>query len=123
MTKSLLKSYFVSKSIKKSIDLTLIVRKPNNPHIYLLSYRDLTLIWKIGHVAMVATNQSRFPPEMLKTEGEAGGFQHFPQDLANVNAWKIMFIHYNDMRHGCTIKTIIIRLLGQYKGGTSWMRN
>ena len=27
----------------------------------------------------------------LKTEGEALGFQHFPQALENVNEWKIMF--------------------------------
>ena len=27
----------------------------------------------------------------MKTSGFALGFQHFPQDLANVNEWKIMF--------------------------------
>ena len=34
-------------------------------------------------------NIRKVPGEMLKTEGEARGFQHFPQDLANVNEWKI----------------------------------
>ena len=28
---------------------------------------------------------------MLKTEGDALGFQHFPRDLANVNECKIVF--------------------------------
>ena len=32
--------------------------------------------------------------EILKTEGEAQGFQHLPRDLANVNEWKIMFDPY-----------------------------
>ena len=31
---------------------------------------------------------------MLKTEGKALGFKHFPRDLANVNEWKIMFDPY-----------------------------
>ena len=30
----------------------------------------------------------------MKTEGVALSFQHFPQDLANVNEWKIMFDPY-----------------------------
>ena len=36
-------------------------------------------------------NIRKVPREVLKTEGEARGFQHFPRDLANVNEWKIMF--------------------------------
>ena len=32
--------------------------------------------------------------EMLKTEGEARGFQHLPRNLANVNEWKTMFDPY-----------------------------
>ena len=36
-------------------------------------------------------NIRKVPWEELKTEGFALGFQHFPQDLANVNEWKIMF--------------------------------
>ena len=32
--------------------------------------------------------------EVLITEGEARGFQHLPQDLANVNKWKVMFDPY-----------------------------
>ena len=30
-------------------------------------------------------NIRKVPREVLKTEGEARGFQHFPRDLANVN--------------------------------------
>ena len=30
-------------------------------------------------------NICKVPREVLKTEGEAQGFQHFPRDLANVN--------------------------------------
>ena len=29
--------------------------------------------------------------EELKASGFARGYQHFPQDLANVNEWRIMF--------------------------------
>ena len=36
-------------------------------------------------------NIFKVPWESLKTSGFALGFQHFPQDLANVNEWKIMF--------------------------------
>ena len=32
--------------------------------------------------------------QMLKTSGFAFGFQHLPQDLANVNEWKIRFDPY-----------------------------
>ena len=28
------------------------------------------------------------PREVLKTEGEAWGFQHLPRDLVNVNEWQ-----------------------------------
>ena len=38
-------------------------------------------------------NICKLPRKMLKTEGEARGFQHFPRDLANVNEWKFMFDH------------------------------
>ena len=31
---------------------------------------------------------------MLKTAASGRGFQHLPRDLANVNAWKIMFDPY-----------------------------
>ena len=34
------------------------------------------------------------PREVLKIEGEAQGFQHFPSDLANDNDIKIMFDRY-----------------------------
>ena len=40
-------------------------------------------------------NIRKVPREMLKTSGFAPGFQHLPQDLANVNEWKIMFDPYN----------------------------
>ena len=36
------------------------------------------------------------PWEVLKTEASGLGFQHFPQDLVNVNAWKTMFDPYNN---------------------------
>ena len=39
-------------------------------------------------------NIRKVPLEMLKTSGFALGFQHLPQDLANVNEWKIMFDPY-----------------------------
>ena len=32
--------------------------------------------------------------EVLKTAAYGLGFQHLPRDLANVNAWKIMFEPY-----------------------------
>ena len=35
----------------------------------------------------------KVPKEVLKTEGEARGFQHFPRALANVND-KIMYVRY-----------------------------
>ena len=34
------------------------------------------------------------PREMLKTSAYGLGFQHLPQDLANVNAWNTMFDPY-----------------------------
>ena len=40
-------------------------------------------------------NIRRVPWEVLKTAAFGLGFQHLPQDLANVNAWKIMFDPYN----------------------------
>ena len=39
--------------------------------------------------------------EMLKTAASGLGFQHLPQDLVNVNAWKTMFDPYNIL----TLKT------------------
>ena len=36
------------------------------------------------------------PWERLKTAALGLGFQHLPQDLANVNAWKTMFDPYID---------------------------
>ena len=32
-------------------------------------------------------NMRKVPREVLKTKGEARGFQHLPRDLANVNEW------------------------------------
>ena len=40
-------------------------------------------------------NIRKIPREMLKTSGSAFGFQHLPQDLANVNEWKTRFEPYN----------------------------
>ena len=34
---------------------------------------------------------------VLKTSGYALGFQHYPQDLANVNERKIMFASYSEI--------------------------
>ena len=36
------------------------------------------------------------PREVLKPAACGLGFQHFPRDLANVNAWKTMFDPYNE---------------------------
>ena len=40
-------------------------------------------------------NIRQVPWEVLKTAASGLGFQHFPRDLANVNAWKTMFDLYN----------------------------
>ena len=37
------------------------------------------------------------PREVLKTGAFGLSFQHLPRDLANVNAWKIMFDPYSEM--------------------------
>ena len=39
-------------------------------------------------------NIRHVPREVLKTAASGLGFQHLPQDLANVNAWKTMFDPY-----------------------------
>ena len=39
-------------------------------------------------------NIRQVPKEVLKTAASGLGFQHLPQDLANVNAWKTMFDPY-----------------------------
>ena len=39
-------------------------------------------------------NIRQIPWEVLKTAAFGLGFQHLPQDLANVNAWKTMFDPY-----------------------------
>ena len=41
-------------------------------------------------------NIRQVPREVLKTAASSLGFQHLPRDLANVNAWKIMFDPYID---------------------------
>ena len=41
-------------------------------------------------------NIRQVPWEVLKTAAFGLGFQHLPRDLANVNAWKIMFDPYKD---------------------------
>ena len=40
-------------------------------------------------------NICQVPWEVLKTAASGLGFQHLPQDLANVNAWKTMFDPYS----------------------------
>ena len=39
-------------------------------------------------------NICQVPCEVLKTVASGLGFQHLPQDLANVNVWKNMFDPY-----------------------------
>ena len=39
-------------------------------------------------------NIRQVPWEVLKTSAFGLGFQHLPRDLANINAWKIMFDPY-----------------------------
>ena len=39
-------------------------------------------------------NIRQVPWEVLKTAAEGRGFQHLPQDVANINAWKTMFDPY-----------------------------
>ena len=39
-------------------------------------------------------NIHQVPREVLKTAASGLAFQHLPQDLANVNAWKSMFDPY-----------------------------
>ena len=45
--------------------------------------------------------EGEVPREMLKTSGFALTFQHLPQDLMNVNEWKIMFDPYTT---GCEVR-------------------
>ena len=40
-------------------------------------------------------NIRQVPWEVLKTAAFGLGFQHLPQDLANVNAWKTVFESYS----------------------------
>ena len=42
-------------------------------------------------------NICKVPREVLKTAVSGLGFQHFPRDLATVNAWKTMFDPYIDV--------------------------
>ena len=51
-------------------------------------------------------NICKVPWEVLKTEGEAQGFQHLPRDIATVNEWKIMFDPYINKCFGCTDSSI-----------------
>ena len=44
-------------------------------------------------------NIRQVPREVLKTAASGLGFQHLPQDLANVNAWKTMFDPYIYVRN------------------------
>ena len=40
-------------------------------------------------------NICKVPWEVVKTAAFGLGFQHLPQDLANINAWKTMFDPYS----------------------------
>ena len=42
-------------------------------------------------------NIPQVPRELWKTEASDLGFQHLPQNLANVNAWKSVFDSYSDL--------------------------
>ena len=52
-------------------------------HQYFLHFRDVLL-------NLCNNSDQKCPSGRLKTSGFALGFQHFPQDLANVDEWKIM---------------------------------
>ena len=66
-------------------------------------------------------NIRQVPWEVLKTAAFGLGFQHLPQDLSNVNAWKTMFDLYivlKQFRHEhdndniyCIFHTTIYRVL------------
>ena len=43
-------------------------------------------------------NIRQVPWEVLKTAASGLSFQHLPQDLVNVNAWKTMFDPYIDLK-------------------------
>ena len=51
-------------------------------------------------------NIRQVPWEVLKTAAFGLGFQHFPRDLANVNAWKTMFDSYNDTHYSFNRATV-----------------
>ena len=50
-------------------------------------------------------NIRQVPWEVLKTAAYGLGFQHLPQDLANVNAWKTMFDPYIQVSFGNVLVT------------------
>ena len=60
-------------------------------------------------------NIRQVPKEVLKTAASGLGFQHLPQDLANVNAWKTMFDPY-------ITYTVVLHLplSGQIQQNTIW---
>ena len=74
-------------------------------------------------------NFRKVPKEVLKTEGEARGFQHLPRDLANVNEWQnhvwsLLLHKFNNntpkiekcLRTLCfTLTTIFLRAKAFYK--------
>ena len=55
----------------------------------------------------VIYNICKAPREVLKTEGFARGFKHFPQDLANANEWKIMFDPSKEMQ-GVLLHNVLV---------------
>ena len=52
-------------------------------------------------------NICQVPREVLKTVASSLGFQHLPQDLANVNTWKTMFDSYIIIYY-FSIKTYVV---------------
>ena len=62
-------------------------------------------------------NIHQVPREVLKTAASGLGFQHLPRDLANVNAWKTMFVPYNKQSFAISYFTFfffcLLRWLGE----------
>ena len=54
-------------------------------------------------------NIRKVPREVLNTSGFALGFQHFPQDIANVNEWIIMFDPSINLSKGFDIYMFTVR--------------
>ena len=52
------------------------------------------MVFQCINIRQVPWEVLKTQPEVLKTAASGLGFQHLPQDLANVNAYKTMFGPY-----------------------------